>query len=275
MTNTNRTPSKRNQTNRSTKTNTSRRKPRRQKKSNSKIRYWALGIICAAILFILLLNVLPTSSIKEDKEKIQELALHIPKGFNSFGIDVSHHQGLIDWKKIFQNKQLDTLLNFAYCKATEGTTFIDERWAENRQTLNEMGIRNGAYHFFNPDSDPIKQAEHFISIWKPRDIDLPPMLDVEIENKEKNDLKLKKSINKWLLHVEKKTGHHPIIYTQDNFFNKKFKKDFLNYNFWIASYTKKPINLNYKRIVHWQYSKSGEIPGISEKVDLNVSKQKL
>lgn len=261
--------------NNSNKTNIARRRTKNKKKTNSKQNYWIIGIISAFILFILLLNILPTNTKKEDKEKIKELALHIPVGFNSFGIDVSHHQGTINWVKIFQNRNLDTLLNFVYCKATEGTTFTDEKWIENRQSLNELGIRNGAYHFFNPDTDPVKQAEHFISIWKPRDIDLPPVLDVEIENKEKNDVTLKKSMNKWLFHVEKKTGHHPIIYTQDNFFMKKFKNDFLNYNFWIASYSKKPFGLNYKRIVHWQYSENGEIPGISEKVDLNVSKQKL
>jgi len=271
----NRSPIKSVQTKRSNKTNISKRKTKNKKNPNSKIKYWIVGISSSILLLILLLHFLPDSSKKEDKVKIRELTIHIPDGFNSFGIDVSHHQGTIDWKKIFQNRQLDTLLNFVYCKATEGTTFIDEEWVKNRESLNELGIRNGAYHFFNPNTDPIKQAEHFISIWKPRDIDLPPMLDVEIENNENNDATLKKSMYKWLMYVEKKTGHHPIIYTQDNFFIKKFKNEFLNYNFWIASYTKKPMLLNYKRIVHWQYSKSGEVPGISEKVDLNVSKQKI
>jgi lysozyme len=244
-------------------------------KNKFQTRTWIWVGVSVLLLFLVVLNLLPNTSKREEKQKIEELTLHIPKGFNSFGLDISHHQGTIDWNTILVKNKLDTLINFVYCKATEGTNFIDEEWENNRQSLNEIGIRNGAYHFFNPDKDPIQQAKHFISIWKPRDIDLPPVLDVEVENSNQDDFELKKSMTKWLLYIEKKTGHHPIIYTQDNFFIEKFKNEFLNYNFWIASYTRKPMELNYKRIVHWQYSKTGEIPGINEKVDLNVSKQKL
>ena len=262
--------------NKTAKTSTvSRRKKTGKKKNNLQLKTWIWVGIGSVVLFILILNFLPDTTRINEKEKIKQLTIHIPEGFNSFGIDISHHQGIINWDKILHKNKMDTLINFVYCKATEGTNFIDEEWERNRKSLNELGVRNGSYHFFNPNKDPIKQAKHFISIWKPRDIDLPPVLDVEIENAEKNDTELKKSMTKWLLYVEKKTGHHPVIYTQDNFFIEKFKNDFLNYNFWIASYTRKPMELNYKRIVHWQYSKSGEIPGISEKVDLNVSKQKI
>lgn len=255
--------------------NTARKKKSTKKKNNFQSKSWIWIAICLLVLFILILNFLPNSSKTDEKEKIKELTINIPEGFNSFGIDISHHQGDIDWNEILYKSKMDTLINFVYCKATEGTDFIDEQWKKNRSSLNEIGIRNGAYHFFNPNKDPIKQAKHFISIWNPRDIDLPPVLDVEIENIDNNDDELIKSMTSWLMYVEQKTGHHPIIYTQDNFFIQKFKDKFLKYNFWVASYTKKPKELNYKRIVHWQYSKTGVIPGINEKVDLNVSKQKL
>ena len=45
-----------------------------------------------------------------------------------------------------------------------------------------------------------------------------------------------------------------------------------NYKFWIAAYSRKPACIDDSRIIHWQYSESGELPGFDEKVDFNVSK---
>ncbi len=230
-------------------------------------------IFWAIVLFILLTG-LPTGYYfirkKNVKERKIDLLSNIPSGFTSFGIDVSHHQGNIDWYLLFDELRYDTIIKFVYCKATESDTHFDTRWEKNRSTLNEMGIRNGAYHFFDPKSPPRPQVEHFLSHWNPREIDLPPMLDVETEGFSDEDLIAKMKI--WLTEIERKTGQRPIIYTSYHFFETKFKQDFPNYNFWIASYSRKPDSLEDKRVVHWQYSETGKIPGCSELVDLNVSK---
>jgi lysozyme len=76
----------------------------------------------------------------------------------------------------------------------------------------------------------------------------------------------------WLLEVEQKTGMRPIIYTSLHFYETKFAKDFSEYKFWIAAYSRRPNCLEDARILHWQYSEKGELPGIREKVDFNVSK---
>jgi lysozyme len=227
-----------------------------------------------AFVLLILLTGLPTAYYFYRKKSTKTIKIDllstIPEGFTSVGIDVSHHQGKIDWPLLFDELRYDTIIKFVYCKATESNNHLDTRWDENRMILNNMGILNGAYHFFDPKSPPRPQVEHFLSQWTPRDIDLPPMLDVETEGFSDGDLIAKMKI--WLTEVERITGRRPIIYTSHHFFDTKFKHDFKNYNFWIASYSRKPESLNDDRVLYWQYSESGKIPGCNELVDLNVSK---
>lgn len=197
----------------------------------------------------------------------------MPEGFNSFGIDVSHHQGEIDWEELFVTQRYDTIIRFVYCKATEGCDHLDTQWEENQKVLKELNVLTGAYHFFSPKTAPRPQAAHFLAALKDTQLELPPVLDVEAEGFSDKDLIAKMKI--WLEEVEKQTGRRPIIYTSLHFFETKFFNEFKNYKFWIAAYSRKPECIDDERILHWQYSESGELPGIDEAVDFNVSKADL
>jgi lysozyme len=241
----------------------------RKKKSNSKGLLWLIGFVVVALLaggIYLGLTGKQNRSKKTKSNFLQE----VPKGYASVGIDVSHHQGKIDWDLLFNDLRFDTIVRFVYCKATESLTHLDTKWEHNRKTLNNMGILNGAYHFFDGFAAPRDQAAHFLNHWQPREIDLPPVLDVETEGISDQDLIAKMRI--WLTEVEKETGYRPIIYTSDNFYETKFKNKFPGYYFWIAAYSKKPTSIDSEQIIHWQFSETGTLPGISEMVDLNVSK---
>lgn len=239
--------------------------PGKKKKSSKKV--WGIflfvAVVTGLVLFLLLRNQYrPLAS--------SEFRKIVPKGFPTIGLDVSHHQGEMDWNNLFEENGFDSLIHFVYCKATEGNTHIDTQWKRNRKILNEMGIPNGAYHFFIPTDPPRPQVEHFLNHWNKRDIDLPPVLDVETEGISDKDLIDKMKI--WLNEVEKKTGMRPVIYTSLHFFETKFTTVFKDYKFWIAAYSKKPECIDDERIIHWQFSETGRIPGTREKVDLNVSK---
>lgn len=62
------------------------------------------------------------------------------------GIDVSHHQGLIDWAQVAGSRQ-----RFAIGKATNGRTFVDPNFAYNKAGAEASGLAFGAYHFARPD----------------------------------------------------------------------------------------------------------------------------
>lgn len=249
-----------------------RSKKRSKKKSKSpRIGRWIVFLVVTAGLltacFFYFFKGVVRQKVVVSKNK---MLAESPKGFVSMGIDVSHHQGEIDWNRLFNTLRYDTLLRFVYCKATEGVDHIDTRWNANRKELNGLGILNGAYHFFDPKGLPRLQAAHFLSQWIPREIDLPPMLDVETEGFSDEDLIAKMKI--WLTEVEAQSGYRPIIYTSLHFYETKFKGRFPGYFFWIAAYTRKPPIDSDPQIIHWQYSETGRLPGIREYVDLNVSK---
>lgn len=245
---------------------TAQKRPIRKKKAKKKNSWAIWAFVFGFGLLALYFLIRPVSKgIYRDYFK-QE----VPVGFPSLGLDISHHQGKIDWELLFNKEQYDTLIHFVYCKSTEGSTHVDREWSNNRKYLNDLGLPNGAYHFFSPTEDPEAQAKHFLSHWKKRDIDLPPVLDVELEAK--NDSTLIQHMNIWLHLVESRTGMRPIIYTPLNFYEKKFQQHFLDYRFWLAAYSRKPDCIADKRVIHWQFSDKGEIPGTKEKVDLSVSK---
>lgn len=192
----------------------------------------------------------------------------LPDGFHSHGIDVSHYQGVIDWDKF--HEEADSIVRFVYCKATEGTNHIDAQWSRNKSELRKYKIHFGAYHFFLPKKNALKQAKHYVKNYTPRQSELSPVLDVETEGK--SDADLISRMKTWLSYVEKKTGRRPIIYTSFHFYSTKFKGKFKGYKFWIANYNNRPDRMVDKQIIHWQYSDHGRIPGIEGPVDLNFSK---
>jgi lysozyme len=52
-----------------------------------------------------------------------------------FGIDVSNHQGSVDWSRVAADD-----IRFAYVKATEGGDFVDSRFAANWAGARAAGL---------------------------------------------------------------------------------------------------------------------------------------
>lgn len=200
--------------------------------------------------------------------KVVEIG-ELPDGFRSHGIDVSHYQGEIDWEEVFAST--DSIISFVYCKATEGTHFVDEHWLRNRSALNGQKWRNGAYHFFSPNVSGAVQATHFLNHYDHLPTDMPPVLDAEVEGE--SDAKLISGMHEWLKIVEAKTKLKPIIYTSYHLYSTKFKTKFEGYVFWIASYNPDQSRVDDSSIKFWQYSDKGKIPGIDALVDLNFAKE--
>ncbi len=92
------------------------------------------------------------------------------------GIDVSHHNGAIDWHK----KRAEGNV-FCSIKATEGLTNIDQMFRRNWDASAEAGFMNCAYHFYHPALDAKAQAAHFVKVMgKDLTGHLPPLFDFEV-----------------------------------------------------------------------------------------------
>ncbi|MBC8595012.1 glycoside hydrolase family 25 protein [Oscillospiraceae bacterium N12] len=200
---------------------------------------------------------------------MKEYGICMPCCYDVHGIDISHYQGEIDWPQLLQSRLTDFPIEFIFMKATEGGDLADDAFVQNFTEAGNHGFIRGAYHFFSPKTDPLKQADFFIRTVKLAPGDLPPVLDVEVTGK-KTTKELQQSIKRWLDRVEAHYGVKPILYT-----SYKFKTRYLNdsifdtYPYWIAHYYVDSVK--YEGKWHfWQHTDVGSVPGIGEDVDLNV-----
>ena len=192
----------------------------------------------------------------------------MPSGYNVHGIDISHYQGEVDWNMLEKTRQGRFPVEFIFMKATEGGDFADDKFVANFDSARAHGFIRGAYHFYNPKTDPNKQADFFIRSVKLEPGDLPPVLD--IEKKSKDVKKLQGDLKIWLRKIENHYGVKPIIYA-----SYKFKTRYLNdsifdtYPYWIAHYYVDSVKYQ-GEWKFWQHTDVGTLPGIDEQVDLNV-----
>ncbi len=193
-----------------------------------------------------------------------------PEGYEIHGIDISHHQGKIDWHKLGNAMINRNYLRFVMVKATEGSDYIDEYFEENFRNARAAGFIRGAYHFWSTMSTAREQAYFFLDNVKLEAGDLPPVLDVENKPDNMTDEEFQLEVLAWLHIVEDKYHAKPIIYT---YF--KFKEKYLNdsrfapYPYWIAHYYVQEVQYQGKW-KFWQHTDVGRLPGIKGYVDLDI-----
>jgi lysozyme len=193
------------------------------------------------------------------------------------GIDVSYHQGPIDWRQVAAGGK-----RFAFIRATAGTLTADTAYWANRSGAREAGLVVGSYHFANPDSavnDAGNEASWFLRNAEIVSGDLVPVLDLETANGLSPA-----SLTTWaqtgLSQVSAATGVRPIIYTTPEFWSTSMSDtDWFAKNgyavLWIAHWTtaSQPAvpagGWAGNGWSFWQHSSSGIVPGISGAVDLD------
>lgn len=214
----------------------------------------ALAVICLTSAAMLYFGIVQINDPHPDKYPIR-------------GVDVSSYQGDINWS-VLSSEDID----FAYIKATEGSSYTDEHFAGNWEDASKTDLRIGAYHFFSLESPGKSQAEHFCNTVQAVPNMLPPVVDVEPygDHKDINEKDITKLID-WLTFTEENYGIRPIIYTTTKWYNKLIKGSFPDYDIWIRSvYSKPDKNTDW---TFWQYSNRMRLDGYDgeEKyIDMNV-----
>jgi lysozyme len=187
-----------------------------------------------------------------------------------YGIDVSHFNGVIDWKMVATQK-----IEFAYAKATQGSGFTDPKFSINWKEIKDASMKRGAYHFYIPTDDPKKQAQYFIqTVGELDENDLPPMLDLEEVDMGAVDKEtFQDNILIWLSIIEDHYKMKPIMYTYTSYANTYLANEkFSSYKLWIAEYTDAPSPIiptiwDKQSWYIWQYSAKDKLKGINGYVD--------
>jgi lysozyme len=193
------------------------------------------------------------------------------------GIDVSYHQGTIDWSQVAASGK-----RFAFVRATAGTLTADTEYARNRAGAHLAGLAVGSYHFGNPDTAPndaSNEASWFLQNATIASGDLIPVLDFEVSNG-LDPGALTAWAQTWLSQVSAATGVRPIIYTNANFWSTSMADtDWFARNgytvLWIANWTTAngptvPAgNWGGSGWSFWQPSSTGAVAGVAGPVDLD------
>ncbi|MBM9460033.1 hypothetical protein JK386_08965 [Nocardioides sp. zg-536] len=184
------------------------------------------------------------------------------------GIDASHHQGPIDWRQV-----AGAGIEFAYLKASEGTRFVDPRFAENRRAATARGLVVGGYHYFQLCTDGTAQARHFIDVLGKHDPvrQLAPALDLELAGSCATPpprAELLAEVREFLAVVDAHTGTRTVVYLYPELEERfGFAGDLADHPQWVRRLGDREPRRPWQV---WQYDDRGTVPGIAGGVDLNL-----
>ena len=206
-----------------------------------------------------------------------------------FGIDVSKHNGNIDWAKVKESG-----VNFAIVRVgnrgygAEGNLVTDPKFVDNMKGAISNGIDVGVYFYSQAitESEAIEEADMTLKLIKENGfegkIKYPIIIDTE-KSGGRADILSKESrtaVVKAFCERVKKAGYEPMIYAnKDWLINNLNMNQLESYDVWVAHYnnTTDPIKnpTDYKgKYQIWQYTSTGKINGISGDVDLNIGYKK-
>lgn len=192
------------------------------------------------------------------------------------GIDVSSHQGTIDWEAV-----ADDGIDFAYIRCgyrgySEGGIEADERFEENIEKAQDAHIKIGAY-FFSQATDveeAQEEAEFVIEQLRGIPLDLPVTFDMEdlgVEDSRIAGLTMEEKTAIALAFCEtlEKGGYTPMIYGNIQWLTQSVDLNQISEEkIWLAQYNEVPTFAYDFEL--WQYSNTGTVEGISGSVDLDL-----
>ncbi len=193
------------------------------------------------------------------------------------GIDVSTHQGEIDWKAV-----KDAGRDFVFVRAAfraygeTGKLFEDDRARKNLKDAAAAGLDTGVYVFSQAvnEKEALEEADLVLKVIKDAKLTLPVVFDPEKirndtartdhvsgEQFTKNTLAFCRKI--------REAGYQPMVYANMVWEADLYDmKQLQNLPVWYADY--EPVPQTPYDFRFWQYSEKGTVPGIDGKVDLDV-----
>ena len=184
------------------------------------------------------------------------------------GVDVSHHQGRIEWPAV-----RTAGIAFAVNKASEGADHRDREFGRNWDGARQAGIARGAYHFFTFCTPGAAQAENFISAVGGSFGELPPVADVEFAGNcrqwESID-RIRGELRSFLARLEESANVRPLLYFTADAHTRILEGHFDAYPIWPRSVLLPLSESRFGSWLFWQFADNGRVPGIDTLVDLNV-----
>lgn len=185
------------------------------------------------------------------------------------GIDVSTHQGKIDWQKV-----KNSCIDFAMLRCGYGRSAgqKDAQFERNYKQAKKYGVPVGAYHYSYATSIEGAKAEakYCLSLIKGKQFEYPIAFDIEDKTQRDLGVELISDIIRAFCEVLENAGYYVVVYANKDWLDNRIDEDCKKrYDVWLAQWTKKPTYSGAFGL--WQYSDSGKVDGISGNVDMNIA----
>lgn len=193
---------------------------------------------------------------------------------SKFGIDISRHNGSIDWNAVKSSGVDYVIIRCGYRGSSSGALITDQNFQSNIKGATAAGLKVGIYVFSQAinEVEAVKEASLAVSLAKGYKLTYPIFIDTESSGgrADKIDVATRTAVVNAFCQTVQSAGYQAGIYASKSWFETKLSMGSIgNYRIWLAQYAAAPTYSG--RYDMWQYSSKGTISGINGKVDLNLS----
>jgi lysozyme len=188
------------------------------------------------------------------------------------GVDVSAYQGTIDWDVLAEQD-----IDFAWIKATEGSSYQDPRFADNWAGAHDTDLLVGAYHFLSIDSPGTDQAVNVTATVSRHQGDLPVVVDVECYaeycDAPPPAARVREVLDPLLLAIEQHYGRPAVLYATRDWYERYLAGGYPDNPVWFRSVTTSPHLTDDRDWKFWQWSAREQLDGYrgdEEFIDMNA-----
>lgn len=207
------------------------------------------------------------------------LSYNTPSSVKAVGVDVSQHQGTIDWQAVQGDGITFALIRAAYRGTTAGTLVVDTRLQTNIEEAQAAGIKVGVYIYSQAitEAEAEEEAAFVISLVSAYDLDLPIVIDYEFDESHSGRLataalsaeEMTSIVSAFCAYVADQ-GYTPMVYGNAHMLENNLAVNEIGENeaIWYANYNDTTLT---ESCALWQYTESGTVAGISGNVDCDFS----
>lgn len=195
-------------------------------------------------------------------------------GGGILGIDVSKHNGTINWTAVKNAGVSFVIIRCGYRGSTQGALVEDAMFRRNIEGAQAAGLKVGVYFYSQAvnEVEAVQEASMVLSLVKNYKISYPIFIDTEQSGGRADRIsrETRTAVCRAFCETIKNGGYTPGIYSSKSWFMNNLNVSSLSsYKIWLAQYATKPTYTG--RYDLWQSTDKGRISGISTNVDLNYS----
>ncbi len=191
------------------------------------------------------------------------------------GVDVSSHQGQIDWEQVRSAGMEFAIIRIGYRGYTSGGIYADDCARANLEGARAAGLKVGVYFYSQAldEGEALREAQFCLDFLDGEKLDLPLVYDWEYAGEDTRSANMSSSAlmacTRTFCEEVEQAGYEPMVYFNPHIAENLLRLEELQeYPFWLAMYSDQ-MTWPYE-VEMWQYTASGSVPGIEGDTDINL-----